>query len=333
MKTVKTSPYIPTDLAIERTSETSAKISVFPFESGYAITLAHPVRRLLLSSTVGYAPTAVKIDGAVHEFDSIRGIVEDVAIFIINLKNIRFKFENDIDKIVLDYSFTGAKEIKGSDLEQDGIEIVTPDLHLATVNEDTTLNFSIILERGIGYVPSEDIRNIGVPEGYIPIDAAFTPVKKAIYTIENMFVEDNPNFEKIVFEILTNGQVDPVTIFKDAVSVMYKQMAVFNDELDILTAVEDTKEENNLDLNNLLIKVEELNLSARSSNCLGKAEIEYLGELVLMNKDQIESIKNLGKKSLEEILGKLDELGYPEGSELQEDLAKNLHKRLEKLKS
>ena len=304
MKTVKTSPYIPTDLAIERMSETSAKISIFPFESGYAITLAHPVRRLLLNSTVGYAPTAIKVNGAAHEFDSIRGIFEDVAIFIINLKNIRFKFKNDVDKIILDYSFTGAKEVKGSDLENSDIEIVTPNVHLATVNEDTTLDFSIIVERGIGYVPSEDIRETGVPEGYIPIDAYFTPVKKAIYDIENMFVEDNPNFEKINFDIITDGQVDPVTVFKDAVSVMYKQMAVFNDELDILIAVDETEDNNNSDLNNLLIKIEELNLSARSFNCLDKAKIKYLGELVLMNKDQIKSIKNLGKKSLEEIANK-----------------------------
>ena len=304
MKTVKTSPYIPTDLAIERMSETSAKISIFPFESGYAITLAHPVRRLLLNSTVGYAPTAIKVNGAAHEFDSIRGIFEDVAIFIINLKNIRFKFKNDVDKIILDYSFTGAKEVKGSDLENSDIEIVTPNVHLATVNENTTLDFSIIVERGIGYVPSEDIRETGVPEGYIPIDAYFTPVKKAIYDIENMFVEDNPNFEKINFDIITDGQVDPVTVFKDAVSVMYKQMAVFNDELDILIAVDETEDNNNSDLNNLLIKIEELNLSARSFNCLDKAKIKYLGELVLMNKDQIKSIKNLGKKSLEEIANK-----------------------------
>ena len=333
MKTVKTSPYIPTDLAIEKISDTYAKISVFPFESGYAITLAHPVRRLLLSSTVGYAPTAVKVNGAAHEFDSIRGIFEDVAIFIINLKNIRFRFKNDIDKVVVDYSFTGSKDIKGIDLENDDIEVVTPDVHLATVNDDTTLDFSIIIERGIGYVPSEDIRENGIPEGYIPVDAYFTPVKKAVYSIENMFVEDNPNFEKIIFNIETDGQVEPVTVFKDAVSVMYKQMAVFNDELDILSSVDSGKDNLNTELNILLTRVEELNLSARSFNCLDKASIKYLGELVLMDQSEIKSIKNLGKKSLEEIMNKLEELGYPNGIILPDDLSKTLKKRLEKLKS
>jgi DNA-directed RNA polymerase subunit alpha len=333
MKTVKTSPYIPTDLAIEKVSENEAKISVYPFESGYAITLAHPVRRLLLNSTVGYAPTAVNVEGASHEFDSIRGIFEDVAIFIINLKNIRFKFKNDTDKVVINYSFTGPKEVKGKDLENDDVEVVTPDVHLATVNEDTTLNFSVIIERGIGYVPSEDIREAGVPEGYIPVDAYFTPVRKAVYNIENMFVEDNPNFEKIVFNILTDGQVDPVTVFKDAVSVMYKQMAVFNDELDILSNVDTGSNENTQELAVLLTKVEDLNLSARSFNCLDKAEIKFLGELVLMDESEIKGIKNLGKKSLEEIICKIEEMGFPRDSELPEDIAKNLSKKLEKLKS
>jgi DNA-directed RNA polymerase subunit alpha len=276
---------------------------------------------------------AVKVNGAAHEFDSIRGIFEDVAIFIINLKNIRFRFKNDIDKVVVDYSFTGSKDIKGIDLENDDIEVVTPDVHLATVNDDTTLDFSIIIERGIGYVPSEDIRENGIPEGYIPVDAYFTPVKKAVYSIENMFVEDNPNFEKIIFNIETDGQVEPVTVFKDAVSVMYKQMAVFNDELDILSSVDSGKDNLNTELNILLTRVEELNLSARSFNCLDKASIKYLGELVLMDQSEIKSIKNLGKKSLEEIMNKLEELGYPNGIILPEDLSKTLKKRLEKLKS
>lgn len=332
MKKISTSPYMPTEVEIEQISDTEAKVSAFPFENGYAITLAHPLRRLLMSSSVGFAPVAVKISGASHEFDSIRGMLEDVAVFIINLKNIRFKLKNNSEEEVVEYSFSGHKEIKGSDLENDTVEIVTPDLHLASINDDSELNFSLIIKKGIGYVPSEELRD-DIPEGYIPLDAFFTPVKRAVYNIENMLVEDDPTYEKIVFHIKTDGQIEPVTAFKNAISIMYKQMSVFNRVLDITTDTISDKEDDSVDLKPLLVKIDELNLSARSFNSLDRAGIKYLGEVVLMSEVELKNIKNLGKRSCEEIAMKLEELGYPVNEDLNPDIKKLLIDKLQTLKS
>jgi DNA-directed RNA polymerase subunit alpha len=332
MKKISTSPYMPTEVEIEQVSETEAKVSAFPFESGYAITLAHPLRRLLMSSSVGFSPVAVKIDGASHEFDSIRGMLEDVAVFIINLKNIRFRLKSDADEETIDYTFSGHKEIKGCDLENDSVEIVTPELHLASINDDAELKFSIIVKKGIGYVPSEELRD-SIPDGYIPLDAFLTPVKRAVYNIEKMLVEDDPNYEKIVFDITTDGQIDPVDAFKNAISVMYKQMSVFNKVLDISTDTVAEKEDDGIDLKPLLVKIDELNLSARSFNSLDRAGIKYLGEVVLMSEVELKNIKNLGKRSCEEISVKLDELGYPVNEDLESEVKKALLDKLETLKS
>ncbi|WP_281951944.1 DNA-directed RNA polymerase subunit alpha [Nitrosophilus kaiyonis] len=331
MKKIKTSPYMPTEVEVFQTGKNSIRIEAYPYESGFAISVAHPLRRLLLSSSIGYAPVAIKIDGVAHEFDSVRGMLEDVAVFIINLKNIRFKIRDDSDKKEVSYEFNGPKEIYGKDLENEDIEIVTPDAFLATLNEDANLKFSLIIHKGIGYVPSEEIRE-GLPEGYLPLDAFFTPVKKAIYDIEKVLVEDNPNFEKIVFNIETDGQVDPLTAFKDALAVMYNQMSVFNNELNVQVSEENTNSKSSNEIKKFLDSIDTLNLSARSHNCLERAGIKYVGELVLMSEDELKNIKNLGKKSLDEIKEKLEELGYT-AENLSEELLEKLKKKLENLKS
>lgn len=333
MSSIKVSPYKPTSVDIEHIGDNKAKIVAYPFESGYGITLAHPIRRLLLSSSIGFSPIAVKIEGATHEFDSVRGMLEDVAIFIIHLKNIRFKLKDGLDKATIDYSFKGPKEIKGADLETDEVEIVTEDLHLATINEDATLNFSLVIEKGIGYTPSEVIREELKEEGYIPLDAFFTPVKNVIYDIEKILVEDNPNYEKVVFTITTDGQIDPINAFKNALSVMYDQMDVFKRELDISSINVSEPTGDVPELKVLLQKVEDLGLSARSFNCLDRGGIKFFGELVLMSENELKDIKNLGKKSLDEIKDKLVEYGFPVENSLDEELTTTLRKKLDKLKS
>jgi DNA-directed RNA polymerase subunit alpha len=322
---------MPTEIEVKNIAENIAQISAYPFESGFAITLAHPIRRLLYSSTVGFATTAVKIEGVTHEFDSIRGMVEDVALFIINLKNIRFKLKNDEKKAVINYSFTGPKEIRGEDLQNDEVEVVNPDAYLATINEDAELNFSIIVEKGIGYVPSEDIRDL--VDEYIAIDAFFTPVKKAVYDIQNILVEDNPNFEKIVFTVETDGQISPIDAFRNSLEAMQAQMSVFNSILDTEQSGVSESASGSIEIKKLLQPVAELNLSARSFNCLDRAEVKYIGELVLMSDTQIKSLKNLGKKSLEEIKNAMEEIGFPIGTELSEDASGILKKKIENLKS
>lgn len=326
MKSIKTSPHIPTKIEVREISPNRVEIAAYPFESGYAITLAHPLRRLLLGSSVGFAPIALRIEGVSHEFDSVRGVVEDVSHFIVNLKTVRFRLKDDSDDISVDYKFVGPKVITGEDLENDLIEVVTPNIHLATINEDAVLSFSIIVRKGIGYVPSEDIR-ASVPEGYMPLDAYFTPVTNVTYETENMLVEDDPSYEKVIFNIQTDGQVEPIVAFKNALSVMHRQMAIFSSELNVQVSESPNGEEENLEIKILSQSIESLNFSARCFNCLDRSGIKYLGELVLLSEDKIKTIKNLGKKSLDEITIKLEELGYPIGKEIGEDLALLLKKK------
>lgn len=335
MKTIKTTPYIPTTIEVEELGENKVRVMAYPFESGYAITLAHPLRRLLLSSSVGFAPVALKIEGVSHEFDSIRGILEDVSPFIVNLKNIRFlnKAEGEAqEKVVLDYSFKGPLSLTGAHLANDQIDVVNKEAPLATISEDTTFNFSIIVQRGMGYVPSEDIRSV-IPEDYIPLDAYFTPVRKAVYEIENVLVEDDPTYEKIVFDVETDGQVDPYEAFKQAIAIMHSQMSIFGADISSVPMAQKNAADDNFDLKDLMIKLDSLNLSARCFNCLDRIGIQYVGELVLMSENDLKNVKNMGKKSYDEIAEKLQELGYPVGTELEDGKKAALNKKISKLKA
>ena len=178
MNKIITAPYKPTSFEIKSRGENRALITVGPFANGYAITLAHPMRRLIMSSSVGHAPIALKIEGVKHEFDSIVGIFEDVSVFIMNLKNLRFKvLDEEADGVTVEYNFSGHQNIKGSALSNDKIEITNPDAHLATLNEDAKLSFSVVIRKGIGYVASEFFEE-ELGENFIFIDAYFTPVKK-----------------------------------------------------------------------------------------------------------------------------------------------------------
>ncbi len=333
MNKIKVTPYMPKELEVKKLEDNVAQIEAYPFENGYAVTLAHPLRRLLFSSSVGYAPIGLKIEGVTHEFDSIRGMLEDVAFFIINLKNIRFKInDEDANRVVIDYTFSGPKELKGEDLENDKVSVVNSDAYLATLNEDAELNFSIIVEKGIGYVASEDVRDELDP-GYIALDAFFTPVRRAVYDIEKVLVEDNPNYEKIIFTIETDGQIDPVDAFKNSIMAMNEQLSVFNKILDsdFKTGVSST--ENSSEISKLLQSIDTLKLSVRSSNCLERAGLKYIGELAIMSEGELKAIKNLGKKSLEEIIEKMQEIDFPVGMELSEETLEILSRKIEELKS
>ncbi len=332
MRKIKVAPFMPTEVEVNEISPNRAEIIAYPFESGYAVTLAHPLRRLILGSSIGYAPISVKIEGASHEFDTIRGMHEDVAVFIINLKNIRFKIKDGSDKVEVNYAFSGHKDVKAHDLNNDVIEVVNGDLPLATLNEDAELNFTLVISKGIGYVPSEDLRDEIDPDA-IALDAFFTPVRKANYKIEPVLVEDNPNFEKITFDIETDAQIGPVEAFTNALEVMNKQLSVFNGVLDVnISTTPIKKSADDSELKPFLITVDSLGLSARSFNSLDRAGIKYLGELVLMNENEIKNIKNLGKKSLDEISECLVEHGFGSDFELADVTRANLVKKLEQLK-
>ncbi len=333
MNKIKVTPYMPTELEVKKIDENSAEVIAYPFENGFAITLAHPIRRLLFSSSVGYAPIGLKIDGVTHEFDSVRGMLEDVAFFIINLKNIRFKINDESsNKVVVNYSFTGPKELKGSDLQNSEISVVNPNAYLATLNEDAELNFSIIIEKGIGYVASEDIRD-DLENDYITLDAFFTPVRKAVYEIQKVLVEDNPNYERIVFTIETDGQIDPIDAFKNSIIAMNEQLSVFNKIMDADFVSNNESTENNSEISKLLEDIETLKLSVRSSNCLERAGLKYIGELAIMSESELKAIKNLGKKSLDEIVDTMKMIEFPVGMEFSEDTLNILSKKIEELKT
>jgi DNA-directed RNA polymerase subunit alpha len=328
MKKIKTTPLAPQEFEVEQISENDANIMAYPFETGYAVSLAHPLRRFLLSSSVGFAPIAIKIEGAKHEFDSVRGMLEDISDFILNLKDIRFKLADGVEETEINYSFAGPCEVRGADLNSDGVEIVTPDTHLATLNEDATLNFSVKIAKGIGYVPSEEIGD-EVEDGYIALDAFFTPVKSATYKIENVLVEDNPNFERVIFSIKTDGQISPLDAFRNSLEVMYAQLAVFNSEISVKAPTAIERVEENPVVKQLTTSIDSLGLSARSFNCLDRSNIKLIGEIVLMSTNDLKNVKNLGKKSYDEIVEKVQEFGFAVGSDLSDDVVAALKKKIE----
>ncbi len=332
MKKIKVAPFLPTEVEVKEISQNNAQIIAYPFENGYAVTLAHPLRRLILGSSIGFAPISLKIEGAAHEFDSIRGMHEDVAMFIINLKSIRFQIKTDLDHASITYAFKGPKEVTAADLVNDQVGVINDDVVLATLNEDAELNFTIEIAKGIGYVPSEDLADT-VAEGSIALDAFFTPVRKANYAISNVLVEDNPDYEKIVFDIETDGQITPVEAFANALNTMSRQMSVFNGVLDVDIESTPTRKSENNELKALLVGVDLLGLSARSFNSLDRAGIKYLGELVLMSENELKNIKNLGKKSLDEIKECLVEQGFGGEHTLPDATRSALIKKIEQLKA
>lgn len=333
MRKIKVAPFMPTEVEVNELGANRAEIIAYPFESGYAVTLAHPLRRLVLGSSIGYAPISVKIKNVAHEFDNIRGMHEDVAVFIINLKNIRFKIkEEERDSVELNYTFTGHKEVKASDLANDLVEIIDGDLPLATLNEDAELSFSLTVAKGIGYVASEDLKD-HVDSSAIALDAFFTPVRKVNYRIENILVEDSPNYEKIIFDITTDGQINPVDAFTNALETMNKQLSIFNGVLNVDINSSFTKKGgDDSQLKPFLKSVDNLGLSARSFNSLDREGIKFLGELVLMSDIELKNIKNLGKKSLDEITDCLVEHGFGTDYVLSDLLRESLTKKIKQLK-
>ncbi len=330
MNKIKTEVLIPSDFSYKKENN-KAIIEVYPFEAGFGVSVAHPIRRTLIAASVGYAPVALKIEGVKHEFDSLKGMFEDVASFIINLKNIRFKIKDpESDKVEVNYHFVGPKEIKGEDLNNDDVEIVTPDEYIATLNEEGELKLTLIIKKGMGFVAVENYRD-QLPEGFIGLDAYFSPIKKVVYNIEKILVEDDPNFEKVIFEVETDGQINPIDAFKNAINTYLNQFSVFSKEFK-LESIQSQEVELGDEYNALLNSIENLNLRSRSFNALDRAGIKYIGELVLMGKEKISNIKNLGTKSLEEIFEKLEEAGFPLSKPLPLNVKKVIEEKIEKLK-
>jgi DNA-directed RNA polymerase subunit alpha len=300
-------------------TNTYGKFSAAPFERGYGVTLGNSLRRVLLSSIEGTSVTSVKIQGVQHEFSTIPGVLEDVPEIILNIKSLVLNSRSKIPKTV--YIKKSAKgEVKAKDIEVDEtIEIINPDLHIATLTKDTKFNVEMEVARGRGYVPSELNKKEGLPVGVIPIDSIFTPVKKVNFSVENTRVGQRTDYNKIILEIWTNGAIGPKDALLYASNILQRHLDIFVNfgqlPEDIEEEPEMTKEEVTL-YKKLRLPISELELSVRSSNCLREAKIKTIADLVKRAEDEMLGFKNFGKKSLVEIKELLAGMGLTLGMQV-----------------
>ena len=286
------------------------KFVVEPLERGYGTTLGNSLRRILLSSLPGVAVTSVKIDGILHEFSTIPGVKEDVTEIILNLKKLAVKLNNENEKRVL-INAIGPKEVTASDILIDSdVEIFNPELHIATLDENATLVMEINLARGRGYVPADMTKDESTPISVIPTDSIYTPVRKCNFTVENTRVGQVTDFDKLILEIWTDGSISPSEGVSIGAKIMQEHLNLFvelNDsaeEMEIMVEKEENQKEKALEMT-----IEELELSVRSFNCLKRASINTVEELTHKTEEDMMKVRNLGKKSLDEVKNKLEELG------------------------
>ena len=281
-----------------------------PLERGYGMTIGNSLRRILLSSLPGSAITSVKIDGVVHEFSTIKGVVEDVPEVIVNLKDVRLRMHENVEK-TMSITCKGPGEVKAGDIVADSsIEILNPELHIATVEEGETLHMEMTVARGRGYNTADKNKTEDMALGTLPIDSIFTPVKKVNYKVENTRVGQRVDFDKLTIEVWTDGSLKPFEALSLAAKVMTSHLELFIDlseaarNTSVMVEKEESKKEKVLEM-----PIEELELSVRSYNCLKRAGISTVEDLAGKSQDDMMKIKNLGKKSLDEVTNKLISLG------------------------
>ena len=307
-------------------SEFEGKFEFRPLEPGYGLTVGNALRRVLLSSLEGFAITSVKIDNIEHEFSTIPGIVEDVTEIILNLKQIRFKRQIvDVEDEKVNIMVGGQDQLKAADFQKfiSGFQVLNPDLVICNLEKGVQLNLEVTIEKGRGYVPAEENKKSNAAFGVIAIDSIFTPVKNVKYSIENYRVEQKTDYEKLVFEIITDGSIHPKDALTEAAKTLIHHFLLFSDERITLEADEiaqaETYDEESLHMRQLLkTKLIDMDLSVRALNCLKAAEVDTLGDLVSFNKNDLMKFRNFGKKSLTE----LEELVVLKGLSFGMDLAK-----------
>jgi DNA-directed RNA polymerase subunit alpha len=303
----------------ENRTDTYAKIIVKPLERGFGLTLGNALRRIILSSLQGAAITAVKIDGVMHEFSTIPGVQEDVVNILLNLKKSALKLlENEFATMKL--SAVGPCQVKLGDFETGGhVEILNPDLVIATLADDAKLNMEVEIEMGKGFVLSEENKDADAPVGTIFLDSHFAPVTKCNYTVTNARVGQVTDYDRLNLEVWTNGSLTPEDAVAFAAKILKDQLQVFInfDEYEEPEIVE-LEGDNSLRFNeNLNRRVDELELSVRSANCLQNANIRFIGELVQKTESEMLRTKNFGRKSLNEIKEILGEMGLSLGMKVE----------------
>ena len=290
-------------------SEFEGKFEFRPLEPGYGLTVGNALRRVLLSSLEGFAITSVKIENIDHEFSTIPGIVEDVTEIILNIKQIRFKRQiEDLENETVKISLGGQDQFKAGDIQKfiSGFQVLNSDLVICNLEKGVQVNMEFTIEKGRGYVTAEENKKIDSELGIISIDSVFTPVKNVKYSIENYRVEQKTDYEKLVFEINTDGSIHPKDALTEAAKTLIHHFLLFSDERITLEADEiaqaETYDEESLHMRQLLkTKLIDMDLSVRALNCLKAAEVETLGDLVSYNKNDLMKFRNFGKKSLTEL--------------------------------
>lgn len=285
------------------------KFVVEPLERGFGHTLGNSLRRVLLSSLPGVAVSSVHIEGVQHEFSTVPGVKEDVTEIILNLKGLAVKMYTDNPKqVVVDVK--GPCVLTAGDINvDDEVEIINPDLHIATLNEDAHLQMQLMLEKGRGYVSADKNKNASMPIGVIPMDSIFTPIRKVNYSVEDTRVGQITDYDRLTLEIWTNGTLKPEEAISGAAKILSEHLSLFVSLTDQVIPVSMVQPEDDKKEKVLEMTIEELDLSVRAYNCLKRAGINSVAELVQRNQEDMMKVRNLGRKSLEEVEQKLEALG------------------------
>ena len=302
-------------------TESHGKFEFRPLEPGYGLTVGNALRRVLLSSLEGYAFTSVKVDGVDHEFSTIKGIVEDVTEIILNLKQVRFKQQiegTDSETVVV--SIAGQDKLTAGDIGKftSAFQVLNPDLVICNMEPSVKLEMELTIIKGRGYYPAEENKDGNAPFGTIFVDSIFTPIKNVQYAVENFRVEQKTDYEKLVFNIVTDGSIHPKDALKEAAKILIHHFMLFSDEritLDSEVKAETEEfDETSLHMRQLLkTKLVDMDLSVRALNCLKAADVETLGDLVSYNKNDLLKFRNFGKKSLTELEDLVDNKGLSFG--------------------
>ena len=316
----------PDKVIMINSTDFDGKFEFRPLEPGYGLTVGNALRRVLLSSLEGFAITSVKIEGVDHEFSTISGVVEDVTEIILNLKQIRFKRQiEEVDNETVSISLSGQDKITAGDFQKfiSGFQILNSDQVICNLDSKVKIQMELSIEKGRGYGPAEENKKSSAPIGTIFTDSIFTPIKNVKYSVENFRVEQKTDYEKLVFEIMTDGSINPQDALTDAARILIHHFMLFSDERITLEADEiaktETYDEESLHMRQLLkTKLIDMDLSVRALNCLKAAEVDTLGDLVSFNKNDLMKFRNFGKKSLTE----LEELVIVKGLNFGMDLTK-----------
>jgi DNA-directed RNA polymerase subunit alpha len=304
-------------ITAESVEDNRGQFVVEPLDRGFGYTFGNSLRRVLLASLAGAAVTSVRIEGVAHEFSTIKGVTEDVTDIVLNLKGIVCRMHSDATEVEAPLVVTGPGEINAKDIDlPSGVEILNPDAHIATLEKKTKLEMYLTIGRGRGYRPAEDNKSPDQPIGVIPIDSIFSPVRRVAYSVEQARVGQRTDFDKLTIDIETDGSIDPQAALREAAEILISSLSIFTDEERIeelragpggMAALDPGGRTGGSPMDDILI--EELELGVRSYNCLKRAGIQTVGDLVSKSEGELAAIPNFGKKSIDEVIETLSQRG------------------------